>query len=311
MQTTNQLAISIRGVSHITSGKPVQDYSLSVKGEDFAIAVVCDGHGANKHFRSEKGSELAALVAKDKLTEFFEHNRGWELFSNKTEGKLARLKLSILSAWQVAIEKYTEENPFTADELKMASSSFDYCKAYDVAQPYGTTLLAVLVTREYYLAIMIGDGAISKIDSDYNAELLTFADKTVFDDQPHSATDSLCESDSYSHIHTAYERIEGKTYAFGLCSDGMSEAFATDAILLAKINNYLNYYAEEGIEKATSAIEAQLNELSKISAMKDDISLAFATVELEKFDRRSSAPNTDDADASEEESETDDGAAEE
>ena len=285
MDINNQLAISIRGASHFASGKPVQDYSLAVKGEDFSIAVVCDGHGHDKHFRSEKGSELAALVTKNKLMEFFEHNNTWEIFNDNTEKKLSHLKLSIITAWQICIENYTKQNPFTEEELKKASSSFASRKDYDVAQPYGTTILAALVCKEYYLVLMIGDGAISKIKSDYSASIVTFPGKKVFDDQPHSATDSLCEQDAYKKIYFSYEQIKDEIFAFGLCSDGMSEAFATDDILLAKINNYLNYYAEEGLDKATTAIEAQLNELSKISSMKDDISLAFATLYLEKFDK--------------------------
>lgn len=293
MDINNQLAISIRGASHFASGKPKQDYSLAVKGDGFSIAVVCDGHGHDKHFRSEKGSELAALVTKNKLMEFFEHNNTWELFNNNTDKKLSHLKLSIITAWQICIENYTKQNPFTEEELKKASPSFASRKDYDVAQPYGTTILAALVCKEYYLVLMIGDGAISKIKSDYSASIVTFPGKKVFDDQPHSATDSLCEQDAYKKIYFSYEQIKDEIFAFGLCSDGMSEAFATDDILLAKINNYLNYYAEEGLEKATTAIEAQLNELSKISSMKDDISLAFATLYLEKFDKsKQEMPNS-------------------
>ena len=285
MECNNQLAISIRGASHFATGKPLQDYSLAVKGDDFSIAVVCDGHGHDKHFRSEKGSELAALVTKNKLIEFFEHNNTWKLFNNDTDKKLSHLKLSIITAWQICIENYTKLNPFTEEELKKASPSFASRKDYDIAQPYGTTILAALVCKEYYLVLMIGDGAISKIKSDYSASIVTFPGKKVFDDQPHSATDSLCEQDAYKKIYFSYEQIKDEIFAFGLCSDGMSEAFYTDDILLAKINNYLNYYAEEGLDKATTAIEAQLNELSIISSMKDDISLAFATLYLEKFDK--------------------------
>ena len=285
MKMGEQLAVSIRGASHIRDDKPLQDYSLAVSGDGFSVAVVCDGHGADKHFRSQVGSELAAQIAKNKLVDFFEHNRTWEQFNNNTEAKLSRLKLSILTRWQLQIEDYSKQNPFTEEELKKASSSFAFKKDYDVANPYGTTLLAALVCKEYYLLLVIGDGAISKIKSDYSASVVTFPGKQVFNDRPHSLTDSLCEENAYQKMYCSYEKITDEILAFGLCSDGMSEAFISNDALLAKINNYLNYYAEEGLEKATEAISAQLNELSQISYLGDDISLAFATLYLEKFDK--------------------------
>ncbi len=281
------LAISIRGASHFESGKPVQDYSLAVSGNNISIAVVCDGHGADKHFRSEIGSELAAHATKDKMLDFCKQYPTWDKAEPDLTAKINRLKVAIISAWQEGIEKYTAEHPFTEEELKKASASFSLRKDYDVAQPYGTTILAALISNDYYLVLMIGDGAIAKINSDFNSSIVTFSGKHIFDDQPHSATDSLCEIDSYNKIFSVCERIaDGESIAFALCSDGMSEAFSSDDILLKKFNNYLNYYAEEGLEKASAAIEAQLNELSRISPMKDDISLAFATISLEKFDKR-------------------------
>lgn len=281
------LAISVRGVSHIASGKPVQDYSLAIAGDGFSIAVVCDGHGADKHFRSEIGSKFAAEVSRDMLIQFLALNNDWNTFNKDTNKKLDRLKLSVLASWHERIEKYTAENPFTADELKKASASFATRKQYDVSQPYGTTILAALVARDYYLVMMIGDGAIAKINGDFTASIVSFEGKQVFDDQPHSATDSLCSQNAYETIFFSHGQLaENDTVAFALCSDGMSEAFITDELLLGKFKNYLNYYAEEGLEKANEAITAQLNQLSQLSAMKDDISLAFATNNLSVFDKR-------------------------
>lgn len=61
---------SVRGASHIASGKPCQDYSLSYNDNDLQIAVVCDGHGGNTYFRSEIGSKLAAEITVELLRNF-------------------------------------------------------------------------------------------------------------------------------------------------------------------------------------------------------------------------------------------------
>ena len=291
----NFLAISIRGVSHIKGNKPMQDYSLAYKNDDYCIAVVCDGHGADKHFRSETGSKFAAEIALDKLKEFANSFSNWKDVEKEKDRILHRLKLGIISLWHKKIANYTNENEFTEEELKKASNSFLQKKAYNVAQPYGTTLLAALIRSDYYLLLMLGDGAIIKILPDFSSEIVQFEGKKSYDDGPHSATDSLCEINAYEKMFAICSRIDEteQGVAFALMSDGLSEAFDTDAILLKKINNYLNYYAEEGLEKAAQAIEKQLNELSRISAMKDDISLSFATNSLEFYDKRVLDKNTD------------------
>lgn len=54
------------GASHIKSGKPCQDYSLSWDSQDdrnIQVAIVCDGHGGDTYVRSDRGAKLAAQIA--------------------------------------------------------------------------------------------------------------------------------------------------------------------------------------------------------------------------------------------------------
>ena len=285
----NAFAISIRGASHIESGKPLQDYSIAMKTDDVSIAIVCDGHGADKHFRSEVGSKLAAIITEEVLLEFYESNKTYEVLNTQFAKKIDCLKLAILTRWQNKIEEYTKENPFKAEELSKSSSSFALRKQFDISQPYGTTLLAVLLAKDYYLALMIGDGAIIKITDNFTASSIKFSGKEEYNDAPHSLTDSLCGMNAFRKIFTCFEKIqENENLAFAVCSDGLSEAFINDQNLFAKINNYLNYYADEGLTNATNPIMEQLNEISRRSAMKDDISIAFAVNNIEKFASKNS-----------------------
>lgn len=280
----NGLAISIRGASHLENGKPLQDYSLAIKNENLSIAIVADGHGADKHFRSEIGSMLATKVTKEKLLEFYHQYQNYETLKPYLNVKLERLKLSIIANWQTEITNYTTLHPFTEEELKKASNTFNKQINYNISIPYGTTLLATLICNDYYLNIMIGDGAIIKINNDYQAEIVNFEDKIIYDDAPHSLTDSLCSKNAYQKMFIKTSKInQNEILAFGLCTDGLSEAFTTNTNLIKKINNYLNYYADEGLENSLTPITNQLNELSKKSAMKDDISIAFATIHLNDF----------------------------
>ena len=53
------------GASHLKSGKPCQDYSLSWESEnkEIQVVIVCDGHGGETYVRSDVGSKLAAEIA--------------------------------------------------------------------------------------------------------------------------------------------------------------------------------------------------------------------------------------------------------
>ena len=53
---------TVIGDSHIRKGIVCQDSSGTVVTDQFAIAVVADGHGSAKHFRSYVGSRIAVKI---------------------------------------------------------------------------------------------------------------------------------------------------------------------------------------------------------------------------------------------------------
>ena len=61
---------SVRGASHIQSGKPCQDYSISYSEDGIRVVVVCDGHGGNTYFRSDEGAKIAAQNTLECLINF-------------------------------------------------------------------------------------------------------------------------------------------------------------------------------------------------------------------------------------------------
>ena len=80
-----------KGASHIKSGKPCQDYSLSWKSEDKGIyvSIVCDGHGGDTYVRSDVGSRLAAEIALNNIKAFVEYTPA-SLFLDKSAAITAR-----------------------------------------------------------------------------------------------------------------------------------------------------------------------------------------------------------------------------
>ena len=62
---------SVKGASHEASGLVCQDSSAHFVCENYAVAVVADGHGSKKHFRSNMGSQFAVEATLDTVANFY------------------------------------------------------------------------------------------------------------------------------------------------------------------------------------------------------------------------------------------------
>ena len=270
------LAISLRGNSHKQNGKPMQDYSGAVKGDGYNIAIVCDGHGSDKHFRSHVGSRLATEAAQAKLIEFAQANPDYATASKNFGAKAERLKLSILSAWMKGIDEDQKETPFTEKELSSGvPQGTDYFAKYTKLVPYGSTMLAVLLGSDYYVALMIGDGVILRMTPDKNVEEEAFEGKKLGD-----RVESLCNQDAAYKIYTKCVKIEeaDKDMAFILCSDGFceSEAFTAREQMREWTKRYIVWMAKYDAETVVEQMTKQMEHISAVSYAKDDISVAIA-----------------------------------
>ena len=274
------LAVSVIGEKHIISQIPLQDYSLAVKTEDFCIGVVCDGHGSKQHFRSNLGSKMAAEIALTKLKEFAQLYKTYDEVESFQEDKIKRLKLSIINEWHHRIVQYNKENPFTSEELEKTTP--DLLKmTYNQSSPYGTTLLACLLTKDYNLLISLGDGEIVKIDKLKGAKVLNFKDKSKY---VGGKTDSLCSANAFMKMYHKIEKVTfGNESAFALCTDGLSETFENAEIFVEKIQNFTKFYALEGLDVTKEELQKVFSEISRLSSAKDDISLAIVSMNLDNF----------------------------
>ncbi|MDR1891460.1 MAG: protein phosphatase 2C domain-containing protein, partial [Oscillospiraceae bacterium] len=224
-------ACSEQGSSHIKNNKPCEDFSACFENKAYNthIAIVADGHGGEKYFRSRFGAELAAEAAREVIDRFIEQtgkaNKGFfnEDAKNSKEkmiDNLQKLEKDIISAWREKVIKHIEFSPWTDDEN-------DFCKSHNIVinendnfqlvSIYGTTLLAVAVTESFWFALQIGDGACIVIHENGKAEIAVPDDE----EQGFGVTKSLCNADALKNFrhNFNFERILGATVA----TDGVSD----------------------------------------------------------------------------------------
>ena len=70
MKNYRAVALSEIGSAHIKTGKVCQDASAVFEDTLYTAIVVSDGHGGDRHFRSDMGSKLALEIFERSIPEF-------------------------------------------------------------------------------------------------------------------------------------------------------------------------------------------------------------------------------------------------
>jgi len=279
-----KFAVKAKGASHIEKGLPCQDAATALTttlasfNQTIGIACVADGHGGSKYFRSDKGSYLAVLVTKIVLLNFYvtiakEKAAFFDSKANSEDGrnkdiqlKLKQLESNIIYNWSNAVLDDLKQNPLSESEV-------EFCKAnnIDIDDPanllfiYGTTLLAGLVSDNFWFVIQIGDGLCVVIE---NQEKITVPieedERLVF-----GRTTSLCDRDAIDNFRESYgfTGIQGLTVA----TDGFSDSFEPEKYLQFNKELYEKFYHLPA--RAESELQAFLPELSERGS-RDDVSIA-------------------------------------
>lgn len=288
------LNFSCQGESHIASGKVCQDYSYSKVYENGnAIAIVCDGHGGKRYFRSDTGAKIAAEVTEQKVTTFIEevglsllksepftqHGTISEQITNQDFDKISdierafrQLFSSIIYEWNAEVLAHATKNPIS--ELEKEGLEEHWIKEFEenvnLEKVYGCTLIVYACTPEFLLAFQIGDGKCFVCDSDGNwSEPIPWDERCFL-----NKTTSLCDSGAIDEFRYCYEGNGQSPIAVILGSDGIDDSFGSE-------ENQANFYvqilksiAQSGLDATLSEIETTLPQLSKIGSQ-DDMSIAM------------------------------------
>ncbi|GAB6108622.1 protein phosphatase 2C domain-containing protein [Fusibacter bizertensis] len=260
--------VSVQGSSHIKKNKECQDASMSYMDDNCSIAIVCDGHGGDDYVRSAIGSKLAAGAA-DKNIKKFIGTVGADDMRNDHKKLLKNLEASIINVWNEAIHSYHEKNPFSENELSIVSDKAKRKYTIDkrIESAYGTTLIAVAVTRDYWFGIHIGDGKCVAINPEGR-----FSQPIPWDEKCFlNATTSICDSSALDNFREFYS--EKLPVAVFVGSDGIDDSFRSDEQLNNFYKTVLYSFTSNAFDKAYEEFKDYLPRLSA-KGSGDDVSVA-------------------------------------
>lgn len=268
--------LSTQGASHIKKNKECQDASESYFDENCAVAIVCDGHGGDDYVRSANGSAFACAAAKNCILTFIENVDKDDLTRHHNQ-LIHNLNASIISAWNEAVYAHYAEHPFTEAEIAVLSerAKRKYLQEKRIESAYGTTLIAVACTKDYWFGIHIGDGKCVAVNPEGK-----FVQPIPWDEKCFlNATTSICDTDALNRFRSFYS--EKLPVAVFVGSDGIDDCFSSEQQLNNLYKTVLYSFATSDFDAAVNDLRDYLPRLSA-KGSGDDVSVA-AVLDLDRI----------------------------
>ena len=263
---------SIKGASHIRSGMPCPDsFKIEEISPDLSIIAVADGHGSEKSPRSKSGSTMAVNVFCSVMRRYLLHYsvtlNDLVTYLNR-DGQL-RFAQEICVEWQrrvrEAFGKTKEDKPLNEDGS---------VKWRDIYRLYGTTLLGLLVTKEFVFAFQIGDGDIIMVDKD-SISTVVETEKILG-----TETHSLSKEDAWKNAFSVIRRRDAEAdtpYLYMISTDGFANSYVSDEDHEKTCRDYYDMIVKYGFETVCGNLEKWLTETSELGCG-DDITLVLLYV---------------------------------
>ena len=285
----NAFSYYCQGESHKATNKVCQDYSFTSSDDDLTIAIVSDGHGGERYFRSNLGSEYATVATFEAVTYFIKHI-GDSLFVgkpftavgptnaihdgqhlSKEDSALRQLFSSIIYRWNEKIKQHAKTHELTDWEKENVPLTYleEFEKTDTFEKHYGCTLMVYAQTKTYWFAFQIGDGkCISFQKEPIWSEPIPWDDNCFL-----NKTTSLCDSSAIEEFRYCYQGDGNFPMAVVLGSDGLDDSFGETSNLANFYIQILKMLAKEGIDATEKSLKETLPKLSEIGS-KDDMSVA-------------------------------------
>jgi len=305
-----------KGASHIKHGLGCQDFAAChdhYADEKLAVAIVADGHGSPQYFRSDTGSSKAVEQAMSGIKAFVANTvfTAENISNAEIYDKLRRLASSIIGSWKEAVEADEKSRPLKDDKNTLTLED-KYRKRYLKDDPvpehihhaYGTTLIAVAVTENYWFGLHVGDGKCEVLfENGQWAQPIPWDQKCFL-----NSTTSICDDNALFEFRYwfGYRDLNGAVFefAYGPDCDGIDSARKSgtkpvaifigsdgvdDTYPVHENEKHLKYlyrtvvlsFSKDGFESTKNQIKGLAEKLAE-QGSQDDVSMAGIVVE--KFD---------------------------
>ena len=277
---------SVMGALHSLTGYSNQDSILwkQSHNSDTIVMSVADGHGSDIHFRSKVGSLLAVKTAVATLFKLF-HNQPIEIDNVSQVKDIIRYSVPrlLVHNWADQVQYHVQQHPFSNNEIDLILKKKGPIILEKIINnpkiAYGSTLLTVVVTKNYFIFFQLGDGDILIVDHNRNVRNMfsnqdgDSDDRSLIESIVH--TDSLCMDNSWLEFKTGifdFQAIKPKLIL--LTTDGYCNSFNSESGFLKIGLDYLALLEKFGYSYLSQNLYHILRQTSQ-EGSGDDISLGL------------------------------------
>jgi serine/threonine protein phosphatase PrpC len=268
------LSESVQGASHKLKNIDCQDSFKWLEVGDAIILSVADGHGSQSCPYSKTGSQVAVNVFCDLMSDYY---KKYSIEDEKEREKLVTflnregvtlVSHAIEKEWKRRIERNHREN-----KREMVYNEQNKIDRQKIWRQYGTTLLGLVITPEFYFAFQLGDGDILFLQNN-KAEPIVKTEKILG-----TETYSLSRKNAWEKALSTVGQMPNQKdrYAFILATDGFSNSYPDEKAFLRTCSEYYKTIQNHGIETVLNNLKNWLNETSE-NGSGDDITVIFAVV---------------------------------
>lgn len=270
------------GQSHLEKNTVCQDSVQYIQSLKYTVVSVSDGHGGQKYFRSDIGSEHASLIGCEKISEFLMKSNYSFLNEKEKIAAIDQLIDSIVTEWNIAIRDHIAHFPFKESELVFVDDKdLDEYKKHTVKEKdcisskepysaifkaYGATLICVGVNKEFGIGLQIGDGKCVAMYEDCSMD-----EPIPWDEKCHlNKCTSICDKDAVSEFRV-YVWEDRMPMCIYIASDGIDDTFSD------RLHSFYRSLTLDLIEPEfrnnVEKLEKKLPSISK-NGSQDDVSIA-------------------------------------
>ncbi len=260
------MSCSVQGARHEHHQTPCQDAVLIQEFDDMVLLAVADGHGDAKHALSDRGSQFAVEIACQIIKEAL-----CSIDEEKTSQEVQKILHSSISG-RIAWEWNTR---CKKDASSTSATNIDGEWSKEVVS-YGSTLIAIGISKNWLIAYQLGDGDILMIDSNNQPHFL-------FQEEEISGvfTYSLCQPNHLERTQIHCQKHRNHLSRILICTDGIRDCLSGSREKLIQFANWLEQkIRREGWQETQEAMQPWLSELS-LRGNGDDNSFALFWSEKE------------------------------
>jgi hypothetical protein len=229
MGNYRSFSVTCHGEKYKDKEMPCQDASAHAVSENLAMAIVADGHGSSRCFRSHVGSEKVIEATKNCFESWLSSHKSVDNDPEEFKDELHGIIKQIINKWFAKVMEHEEKNPLK-DDPKLRNVEQKYQDRYtDTEKPenidyrchaYGTTLMVAAMTDKYWFAFQVGDGKCVVLYEDGTWALpIPWDDNCTF-----NTTTSICDDNSLGKFRYWFGWMNNdggyEEYGYGIDSKG-------------------------------------------------------------------------------------------